>query len=138
MELFRVSFSVGRKGSLSSSSAFDLVTIKWDIWSFRVCNDCTATKKRKKERVIRTGNFQREVLLKGEVGVCPRQVSRNQYIHKALQHMCLTANKYLSSTLQIANLCGVLGDTIVSRGRQQGPPSCSVQSVLLRKLKRNK
>lgn len=45
MELFRVSFSVGRNRSWSSSSAFDLVTIKWDIWSLRVCNDCTAAKR---------------------------------------------------------------------------------------------
>lgn len=63
MEPLRVSFSAGRKGSLSSSRAFDLVTIKWDIWSFRVCKDCTAAKqKEKKESGIATGSLQRETV----------------------------------------------------------------------------
>lgn len=62
MELLSVSFSVGRKGSWSSSSAFDLVTIKWDIWSFRVCSDWTAAKKKeRKKEVNAVGNFQREI-----------------------------------------------------------------------------
>lgn len=45
MEFFRDSFSLGRKASSSSSSVFDLFTIKWEIWSFKVCNDCTAVGK---------------------------------------------------------------------------------------------
>lgn len=42
MALFRDSFSLGRKASSSSSSVFDLFTIKWEIWSFKECSDSTA------------------------------------------------------------------------------------------------
>lgn len=56
IEFFSVSFSVGRKGSSSSSSAFDLVTMKWEIWSFRVCSDCTAVKRQRRKNKNGTVN----------------------------------------------------------------------------------
>lgn len=42
MELFRDSFSLGKKASSSSSRVFDFLMIKWEIWSFKECSDSTA------------------------------------------------------------------------------------------------
>lgn len=51
MAFFRDSFSLGKKASSSSSSVFDLLTIKWEIWSFKECSDSTAAEtQREKEK----------------------------------------------------------------------------------------
>lgn len=105
MELFRVSFSAGTKGSLSSSSALDLVTIKWDIWSFRVCSDCTAAKKRERRKAE-----SQQVTFKEKLASNCKGESKSVHVRhdpgsiirpKSLLHM-LPANTYLLNTCQVA------------------------------------
>lgn len=51
MAFFRDSFSLGKKASSSSSSVFDLLTIKWEIWSFKECSDSTAAETEKESKM---------------------------------------------------------------------------------------